>query len=239
MTKATRNISFIHAPNNYKYSIIIPAAGQGLRMKSCGVKSLISLTSQINVIQNQLNIIQNKFRSYEVILVTGFQSERLMKNTPNDIVKIENEHYEDTNVCRSIGIGLKAATTNKVIIIYGDLVFNKQALDVKFNKGSTLIIDSSNTMTDNEVGCTIDNGKIEQVLYDLPNKWAQIAYFTNTELELLKKLAYDRNNDKLYGFELINEIINNGGEFTSIQPDGIRANDIDIPTDITIAQQII
>jgi len=239
MTKAIRNVSYIHSPNTYKYSIIIPAAGQGLRMKSYGAKPLIKLTPDLTVIQNQLNIISKKFRYYEIILIVGFQAYRVMGETPNDIIKIENERYEDTNVCRSIGMGLRAATTNRVLIIYGDLVFNYEALDVKFNKGSSLIIDSSNTMTDNEIGCTINNGTIEHLSYELPHKWSQISFFTGRELEMLKKISWNPNNERLYGFELINQIIESGGQFRPVFPPGIKVNDIDTSKDIPIVQGII
>ena len=239
MTKAFRNITHIHSPNTYKYSIIIPAAGQGLRMKSYGAKSLIKLTPDLTVIQNQLNIIKEKFRYYEVILVTGFESYRVMRDTPDDIIKIENERFEETNVCRSIGIGLRAATTNRVLIIYGDLVFNMAALDVKLNKGSSLIIDSSNTMTENEVGCTITNGLVDQVLYELPHKWSQISFLVDKELEMLQDIAWNPDNERIYGFEAINQIIDNGGKFRAVSPEGIRVNDIDTSKDIIIAQDII
>lgn len=239
MSPATRNVTYIHSPNTYKYSIIIPTAGQGLRMKSYGAKSLIKLTPDLTVIQNQLNILAQKFRYYEVILVTGFQAHRVMRDTPNDIIKIENERYEETNVCRSIGMGLRAATTNRVLIIYGDLVFNANAFNIKLNKGSALIIDSSNTMTENEVGCTITNGMVEQVLYELPNRWAQISFFIDKELEMLKQITWNPDNERLYGFEAINQIIDNGGQFRAVMPDGIRTNDIDSSKDIPIAQSII
>ena len=239
MTQATRNITHIHSPNTYKYSIIIPAAGCGTRMKTYGVKSLIQLTPDLTVIQNQLNIISQKFRYYEVILVTGFQSYRVMRDTPDDIIKIENERYEDTNVCRSIGMGLRAATTNRVLIIYGDLVFNSATLDVKFNKGSSVIIDSSNTMTNNEVGCRITNGYVDQILYELPHRWAQISFFVDKELEMLKQITWNPDHERLYGFEAINKIIDGGGKFRAIFPNGIRVNDIDSSTDIPIAQSII
>ncbi|GAJ20352.1 unnamed protein product, partial [marine sediment metagenome] len=190
-------------------------------------------------IQNQLNIISQQFRYYEIILVTGFQAYRVMRDTPHDIIKIENERYEETNVCRSIGMGLRAATTNRVLIIYGDLVFNAAALNIKFNKGSSLIIDSSNTMTDNEVGCTISNGLVEQVLYELPHRWSQISFFVDKELEMLKQITWNPDNERLYGFEAINQIIDGGGQFRAIMPDGICVNDIDSSKDIPIAQSIL
>jgi hypothetical protein len=94
-------------------------------------------------------------------------------------------------------------------------------------------------MTSEEVGCTITEDKVENVLYDLPNKWAQIAYFVGKELKLLQQLAYNPMNEKLFGFEAINEIINRGGIFYAAKPKNIKANDIDCSKDITIAQDII
>ena len=175
-----------------------------------------------------------------IILIVGFQAYRVINQTPQDIIKIENERFEETNVCHSIGIGLKAATTNRVLIIYGDVVMNKNALDTKLNKGSSLIIDSSGTMTSNEIGCTINkSGYIEQLLYDLPNKWAQIGFFVDKELEMLKQITWNPENERHYGFEAINEIINDGGKFRAVAPNGIRVNDIDCSKDIPIAQTII
>jgi choline kinase len=239
MSQATRNVSFIKAPNVQKYSIIIPAAGMGVRMKSFGVKPLIKLKPDLTVLQNQLNIIDQKFRYYEIILVVGFQAFRIMKETPQDIIKIENERYEETNICRSIGMGLRAATTNRVLIINGDLVFNSAALNVKFNQGSALLIDTSHTMTPNEVGCTVTNKYVDQVLYELEHPWSQISFFVGKELEMLKQMTWEPENERLYTFEIINRIIDMGGKFKAMMPPGIRSNDIDTSKDIAIAQDIV
>ena len=71
-------------------------------------------------------------------------------------------------------------------------------------------------MTDDEVGCTIINNHVEHILYDLPNKWAQIGYFVGKELQLLKQITFNPLNEKLLGFEAINEIINKGGKFLKV-----------------------
>lgn len=234
----SKKIDTVSKPTD-KYSIIIPAAGQGTRMKSYGVKSLIKLTPKLTVIENQLNIISNTFKNYEVILITGFEACRVMRKTPSNIINIENERYDETNVCRSIGMGLRAATTNRVVIVYGDLVFNQEIFNTTFDKDSFVIVDPSNTMTDNEVGCTIMDGMLKQIMYDLPNKWSQIAFFTGKELEILKEITWNSENERLYGFEVINQIIDQEGEFKAIVPDGAKVNDIDTSKDIPITKKII
>ena len=124
----SRNTSNIYGKKTERYSILIPAAGMGYRMRSYGPKPLIRLDASQNIIERQLEIIQAAFTNCEIILVAGFESEKLMKNTPEYLIKIENENYERNNVVRSVGMGLRAATTDKILIIYGDLVFNEQAI---------------------------------------------------------------------------------------------------------------
>jgi len=222
-----------------KYSIIIPAAGEGVRMKSYGPKPLIKITPNRTIIQHQLDIIAGMFGKYEVILVAGYEACRVMNQMPPDVVCVENEMYAETNVLRSIGMGLRAATTDSVLIVYGDLVFNTEALQYKFKDESTVIIAPS-TMTDNEVGCTISNdGIIENVMYDLPNKWAQIAYFTGRELQLLKNIAWAEGKEKLFGFEALNFIIEHGGKLHAVMPTGIKVNDMDSSKDLKTVKGIL
>jgi choline kinase len=242
MGNAQRNIVEVRVTRQltkkHNYSIIIPAAGEGVRMRTYGPKPLINITPTTNIINNQLNIINACFAKPEIILVCGFESDKVMDNTPEYLIKVENESFNTTNVIRSIGIGLRASTRPKVVIIYGDLVFNSPTLQAPFMNVSSLLIDRSNTMTFNEVGCTIDNF-VENVMYDLPNKWAQIGFFTGLELSMLKSICYDRDNNMKYGFEALNEIIDNGGRFVPMSPEGMMVNDIDNSKDIKIGQSII
>ena len=114
-------IKYIDQPT--PIDIIIPCAGLGRRMKSYGPKSLIVIKKNLRIIDNQLKLLKKNFPTANIILVTGFESDAVMNSTPMDIVKIENENYDTTNVMRSIGIGLRACKRD-VLIVYGDLIFN-------------------------------------------------------------------------------------------------------------------
>ena len=76
-------------------------------------------------------------------------------------------------------------------------------------------------------------------MYDLPNKWGQIAVFVGKELELLKQLCWDEKNYTKFGFEIINQIINKGGRFQCIQNPNIKIVDIDSSKDIQKAKEIL
>lgn len=224
--------------NKKNFDILIPAAGLGKRMKLYGCKSLIQINSKQTLIEYQLSLINEIFPNCRIILVTGFESELLMSKTPDNILKVENNNYENTNVVKSIGVGLRVCTEN-VLIIYGDLIFNREVLK-SINIEESSIICADHIMDETEVGCTInEKGYVENLLYDLPKKWAQIAFFKNKELKKLKEIAWDNNNSHLYGFEAINKIINDGGKFITSTSDKLKIIDIDTSKDIDKIKDII
>lgn len=239
MNQPVRNIEYIKTKTPYKnqkYGIIIPAAGCASRMKCIGSKSLLCIKN-IPLIDRQLDIINKTFPKKEIILVTGFEADKVLNYTGKyNITRVENEKYEYTNISRSIAIGLRACNCDSIIIIYGDLYFNKELLDLPFNNKSIIVC--CNTMTTNEVGCIINNNIIENIFYDLPQKWAQVAYFTGDELEILKKIVFDRKNNLLYGYEIINKIIDRGGKFKAIFPKDAYSQDIDTTKDLLLVERL-
>ena len=162
-----------------------------------------------------------------------------MNSTPNNIIKIENENYEKTNVSRSIALGLRACTRDKVLVVYGDLLFNKDTFKNVSLKSSCLFIDKSGYMTKDEVGCNISNKKIQYLIPDIENKWAQIMYLKGRELQLFSKNVYNRDNDTKFGFEILNKCIEAGANFDTLSPNNMRVTDIDTSKDLLIAKKIL
>ena len=219
-------------------NVIIPAAGMGRRMKSYGPKSLIKIGNS-TIVKNQISLVRSYIPNANIILVCGFQAAVLMNATPNNIIKVENEKYNETNVVRSIGMGLRAINDcAKVLIMYGDLVFNAETIKSISFESSSIII-ANKTMGQDEVGCIINKNSLQHLMYDLPNKWGQIAIFVDQELKLLQQMCWDHKNHGKFGFEIINNIIQQGGNFKCIENDNIKIIDIDSSKDIQIAQDIL
>lgn len=217
--------------------IIIPCAGLGKRMKSYGPKPLIKIKDNKTILDNQLKIIKKFFPNSNIIMVCGFERDHLMNSSPQEIMKIENEHYETTNVVRSLGLALRCVKRD-VMVIYGDLVFNEECLKVmNLNKSSVLA--GYNIMSDSEIGCIDNQGYLQNMMYDLPNKWGQIAFFKNKELKLLKEICWKKENFNTFGFEAINQIINNGGKFIMCGSNKAKAIDIDSSKDLERVKEII
>lgn len=229
--KIVRNVKPIKDDRkNLPLSVIIPSAGEGVRMKSIGSRSLIQV-SNVTLMEYQCTLIRDMYPHSHIVLVTGFDANRVMNKVPNNVICIENERYIDTNVCRSISIGLRACLTNHVLIIYGDLIFNKEILDFPIDR-SCIVYNNSQNASDEEIGCTISDNKLENMFYGLPNLWPGIVYLRDKELRLFKNIAYDKQKEKLFGFEMINEVLTKGGEFNAYCPRGSKCMDIDSSKDI-------
>lgn len=225
------SIKVIKEKDSNKIDILIPAAGYGKRMKTWGAKALIEIQKNQVLIDNQIKILKKFLPKSNIIVVCGYDSINLMNHLPADVIKIENEMFEQNNVARSIGMGLRACANN-VLLVYGDLVFNEYAISsFSFNKSGLLVGD--NIMAENEVGCTIDDdNSIENMMYELPIKWGQISFFTGKELAILKQICWNPCNKNLFGFEVINKIISNGGKMNAILNKKAKVIDIDTTKDL-------
>lgn len=239
MSALVRNVVPIKGNAKGAYSVIIVAAGAGNRVRSLGSRSLIQITPTQTVLDKQIAQIKESLPNNEIILITGFDSERVMKAAPANIIKIENERFEETNVVRSIAIGLHAARHPNVVIIHGDLVFSTETLKYAgFSNRSGLIVSNSQEKRQDKIGCIIDNGSVEHMLYDLPNQWAEIIYLTGKELNLFSSIAKRRDKERLLDFEVINSVIEKGGTFIPISPHKMAAIDIDSSKDIIEAKAL-
>ena len=79
MGNANRNVKSIKTTKeNNNLSIVIPIAGAGSKTKSFGPKSLLNIRGTA-LIERQLNIIYDVYPTAEVILVVGFEYQKIIK----------------------------------------------------------------------------------------------------------------------------------------------------------------
>jgi len=236
-----RNIAPAIRNDNRPISVIIPAAGLGSRMKSYGPKSLVKIKDNLSIIENQLKFIYKYLNKPQIILVTGYESklvESCVQKYKN-ITVVRNEEWEDTNVVASIAKGLEFVKHENVLIIYGDLVFNAWTLKVPFGNDSMVLVDKKGFMKEEEVGCTVQSNMLENMMYGLNYKWAQISYFTKHELILLKRFLKNPLYNTFFGFEIINMIISSGGKFIAHSNPRMKIIDIDSSRDLIQVEEII
>ena len=234
--KAIRHISSIRnqLPGNIKgdISIVIPAAGMGRRMKSYGPKALIPTHDGITLIERQLCILRDCYPNAEVFVVIGFRAEKIREQLKDYPVRfIYNPLHESTNVLYSLGLAFQAIISTSAIIVYGDLIFNTNAIQ-NLKGGSKIIVDSYGHLDDDEVGLTIQDKKAMTFAYGLKDKWAQIACLTGKELLLFKEISIHQDTAQWFGYEGLNHVIKQGGDFETITPRTMQLIEIDQTKDL-------
>lgn len=232
---ANRNIKKIKIKKeNQKYSIII--LNTYANLPQLGVSSLIELKPKYTVLNHQLDSIKKRFNNYEVIMVTGLDAIQVLNECPNDICVVENEKYETTGHSRSLAIGLKACTTENIIVIYGDTVFNSYTLDTDFEVSKIFV--KSDT-TKQAVGCNVVKNHVEQMMFGInQNRWSQMFFVTGNELKLWRKFLYNRAKDNRYGFESLNYVMDNNGKFLADKPQGSSVVNIFSYADLQKAKKL-
>jgi len=235
MNKAVRNVTSFSVGTD-RYSVIILATSIPERMRNLGNRSLLPITDKISLIDKQVEYISHIFPNAEIILVAGFEADKLMNHVPVGIIQVENEKYSEVETVRSLSIGLRAATRDHIIFIYGHTAFQRDILSSISNKSALLINNyEHNTLN---IGCCINNDIVENLHFDLPNKWSGIGIVSGLELRLLKSFCWNRSKDNLFIFEALNSIINSGGQLLAKQTYN-KIIPIDVPQSLEIARKIL
>lgn len=219
-------------------TILIPAAGLGRRMKSYGPKSAIRITPEETIVGRQLRLLSKSHPTSPIIIVLGFEADKVNKLLPPSVKTVLNNQYLTTNVAYSLSLGLAACNTDSVLIIYGDLVFNYDTIhtfSTCFDKSVVGIA----PIKENEVGVTHIDGYATRFAYGLKDKWSQILFLTGKELELFKKVAGAPDKTRYYGFEILNIIMEMGGNIQTIEHNfNSKIIDVDSSNDIELAKDM-
>ena len=191
-------------------TVIIPAAGMGHRMKSYGPKCLLPANVKETILDKSIKTIKKAYEYSEIILVVGFEAEKITQVLPKEIRIVENQSYEKTSVSESVRLAINNSVYNDILIIYGDLIFNINTINNITQNNSCIIVDSKSRFKAEEIGVTIVDDNVTNFAYGLENKWSHIAYLTGDESLEFQRLCLDKKKNKMYPFEVFNIMLNNG-----------------------------
>ena len=213
-------------------SVALLSAGNGSRIKSYEPRSLLKIKGSY-LLDHQIKTINASLESPEIITVVGCHANRVIKKVRGKSRFVENQIHETTNSSESLRLAFNNSTNFNFLFMHGDLHFNTKTLDVPFEK-SFVIVDNQNRFKDSEVGLTKNQERLSILSYGLPEKWAQIAFVTGNEYEILRSIfnKYEAQDKKRLSFEIINTIIEMGGKFACYEPRGMKITEIDRIKDI-------
>lgn len=212
-------------------SVVVLSSSIGHRMKTYGPKSLLKITESQTVLDLQIQTISMVYPNSEIVLVVGFEADKVIKRTPENVRIVENQLYQTTNTIEEARLALNNVVNDKILIIHGDLLFSCEAIDNLTKDGSCAVVDSHNQIAEDEVGVTVVDGNATVFSYGISRKWCQIVYLCGKELKYFKSFCCDREKRKLYVYEGLNSILDKNGIIKAIEPKDMSIVKIDSAKD--------
>lgn len=204
--KRTRFLTGTKKNSNYRTSFVILAGAQGRRTKNYGSKCLIPYKGK-TIIETQVETIRDVYgESADIVLVTGFCSDEVIKRVPNLRI-VENPFFETTNTVESMRIGINACLEGAMFFIHGDLVFTSSFISVPDVNNITVPVDNHERFDRTCVGLLTNNSQVLNFSYGLDTKWCQISYFPGDAFNSIKD-RLNRCDKNLTSFEFLNQLIN-------------------------------
>ena len=217
---------------DHEITVVIPVAGMGHRMKSYGPKCLLQANQKETILEKTISNIKREYPNSDIIVVVGFESNKVINSLPHYVRIVENPNFEETSIVESIRLGINASANKNLLLVYGDLIFNVYSIRNIEKNGTCVITDSKSRFKDDEVGVTIVQEKVTMFAYGLEKKWSQIGYFEGEAFDMLKKLCSDKKKSRLYPFEIFNMMIETGVNISAIEPKGMIIKEIDSLKDL-------
>ncbi len=211
-------------------------------MRSYGPKALLKVANGERLIHRQIRLIREEFDDPNIVVVAGFEAKRLQKHLAHlNVTLVTNENHEAMNIAESIRMGLaECSPLNPTLIVYGDMVFDRQALNLVGKPGrSCILVDETSGRRASEVGVSVHNDTVRRFSHGLQMKWASIALLFPAEMHLLAKVLKRPNRRNFAGYEILNEVIDLGGRFSYSYGEGLSLCEIDCSRDIAKASCIL
>jgi len=233
MRAAVKNVTSIRTPGKSSgLSIIIPVAGVGYRMKSYGPKAMIEVSKNTTLIEKQIKTLWREYPEADIFVVVGFDSEKIVNRLSRYPVRIiYNPIYESTSVLYSVGLAMEAVITKEVMVVYGDLFFNQSTIN-NLRGSSKVIAENSGFLKKSEVGIASDEDLVTNFSFGLDTKWCQIVYLSGKELDIFEKICFKKETSQWLGYEALNYVIKNGGQFKAVFPKRMNIVEIDAIKDL-------
>lgn len=184
-------------------------------MKSKGCAGLIKINKNSTLFEHQYDVIRTYFPNAKIIYIGGFESKKIesyISKNYSDVIYVNNIEYEKLNDAHSISL-VKSLLVNDTFIIFGYTFLDRKIFenfDIKL--GSQIVVTPN---SEKQIGSIINQNKIDNISFDLPNYIEDIYYLSMKDSQILQNIVSNTKYKNYFLFELINKLIDGG---TMIKP---------------------
>jgi len=231
---------------NKDISVVILAAGFGLRLKNNKPKALVVVDGDKTILDYQLEKLSKYISMDSISVVIGYKKELVMERH-SELTFIYNERYSTTNTAKSLLKALKKVKRGDVLWLNGDVVFDEKVIpkiitkSISSNKSCVLV--DNKRCGEEEVKYDVEKtGDISLLSKEVKNGKGE-ALGINLVLEedipnLIKNLEKVMDQD-YFEKALENMIINEGTKFAPVNSSGLFCQEIDFPEDLETVQNYL
>jgi L-glutamine-phosphate cytidylyltransferase len=220
--------------------IVILAAGKGSRLAGDLPKPLTPLANGLSILEFQLLNLSNYFSLNDVIVVVGYQKERILDALP-DLLYVYSPHFARENTSKSLLRALYKIHED-VLWINGDVVFHPSVLQSIVTFDHTCMVVNQGSVGEEEVKYRIDSeGLIQCVSKHVPNAAGEalgINFFKGNSLDLLRE-ELDRCQDNDYFEKGVEEAIQKGLKVWALPIESSLCTEVDFSQDLAHANKLI
>lgn len=188
-------------------------------LKSKPAIGTLNINSHYPVLDCQVSAILSIFPHADIINVVGHDINRVIRFRPKNVRLVENVYYKQTGEMEDIRIGFNCTTSDSVLIINNNILFNSDTLkQLKLNT-SCMLIGNKNVKKD-KIGLTHLNYWAENIAFGIGNLIYNFVYLRQPEITMMQRYAMAKNRKHSYLFEGLNDILRNGGSLRVVQNRG-------------------
>lgn len=220
-------------------SVVILAAGFGMRLKNDKPKALVDLDGGKTILDHAVDKLSKFVPTDNIIVVVGYKKELVMEQHP-ELTFVYNEAYNRNNTGKSLLRALKKIVTGDVLWLNGDVVFDERLIAKIINKARTtdkscILVDNKRCGDEEVKYATNENGEISFISKDAKNLNGE-ALGINLILEkdiptFLKHLDLIDEGD-YFEKAIENMIGQDGAKFFPVNTNGLFCEEVDFPTDL-------
>lgn len=196
-------------------SVVLFGENHGYRMKSYGPISLMKIEGK-TLIQRQIEAIKATFKHFEVILCSGFETQKTVEFVKTNFADVnirvvENQVHFNSNCCESARLCLQNINNDKVLLCNGALLINSQILsEIDYSK-SSIICQTKDDYGNFDVGVIGNDDYLESLSVGIKsNVWSEVIYLANKKaINSMYNTVSNPEYKNRFLFEAVNVILRN------------------------------
>lgn len=200
----SKNSRCIHniKQKNYDKTIFIILCAKKSQNRGCGNVALKNIDNNKTLIDLQIDTIKKNYEDHEIILVSGFEHDKLIhhietKNYKN-IRILENRTHKISDILDGWRMALNITLEHDTYIIHGDRYFSESC--IQGNKNTHLLIHDKNR-NNYDLGISYKDDEFINMSYGLPDIWSEIFFISKKDILFTKSLINDYKKRKIFTLE--------------------------------------